>query len=274
LRWSQPSSSTFADSLIYPRDAGRSYTKCVTKASLLSLALWTCLLSRPVAADVIEAFDNGSNQGDWHLTSNPLRSLGIQPSGGDPGAYIRGNVESATPTWYVPLGTATDFLGDYYSMGVTKMSADINIFVGNQEPNRTLTLDLLSTFGTGDFINEVEAYYIGPNISENVPGWVKYQFTLDARSQRIPAGWVVTHGGLPGTKFDWQNLMRNVETLGFVLGQPGFAYTNHTVWDIGLDNPHLTTTTSVPEPSSLMDIAIISLAAAFYSWSKRARKSS
>jgi hypothetical protein len=49
--------------------------------------------------------------------------------------------------------------------------------------------------------------------------------------------------------------MHDVETLGFVLGQPGFAYTNHTIWDLGLDNPHLITA-SVPKPSSLMEMAI------------------
>jgi hypothetical protein len=105
----------------------------------------------PAAADIIETFDNGSDNGDWHLTSNPLWTLGIQPSGGRPEAYLRGDVESATPTWYVPLGTATNFLADYYAKGVISVAADINIFDGNQEPNRTLTLDLLSYLWHGRF---------------------------------------------------------------------------------------------------------------------------
>ncbi len=170
------------------------YSGIVHRVFFLGLALSTVGFFSPVAADIIETFDNGSDNGDWQLTSNPIRTLGIQPTGGDPGAYLRGDVESATPTWYVPLGAATDFLGDYSAMGVTKMSADINIFVGNQEPNRTLTLDLMSTFGTGDFANEVEAYYIGPDISDNKPGWVNYEFSLNARAQHIPNGWVVLHG--------------------------------------------------------------------------------
>ena len=215
----------------------------------------------PATADIIETFDNGSDNGDWHLTSNPLRTLGIEPSGGHPGAYLRGDVETATPTWYVPFGTATNFLDDYHAKGVISVAADINIFVGNHEPNRTLTLDLLSTFGSGDFSRAVEAYYIGPDISDNVPGWVHYQFPLDARSQVTPNGWMITNAGLPGTFLDWQNLMRDVETFGFVLGQPGFAYTNHTVWDLGLDNPRLTTAL-VPESGNLLGVEIVTFAAA------------
>jgi hypothetical protein len=220
------------------------------KVFRLALLLSILAVVRPAAADIIETFSNGSDNGDWHLTTNPLRSLGIQPSGGNPGAYMRGDVNSATPTWYVPYGTTTNFLGDYYAKGVTGMSADINIFVGNQEPNRTLTLDLQTTLGTGDFSNAIEAYYIGPDISNNQPGWVHYQFSLDARSSVIPTGWTVFRNGLPGNANDWQLLMHDVETFGFVLGQPGFAYTNHTVWDLGLDNPQLIGTTSVPEPGS------------------------
>jgi hypothetical protein len=200
-----------------------------------AVTLCACAFVSPAAfADIVETFDNGSDNGDWHLTSNTGRFLNIEPTGGNPGPYLHGNVESATPTWYIPQGTQTDFLGDFVEKSVVSMGADINIFEGNQEPNRTLTLDLRTSLGTGDFfMNGVEAYYIGPDISNNTPGWISYNFPLDARSQLIPPGWTVYKGsGLPGTFLDWQNLMHDVETLGFILGQPGFAYTNHTVWDL------------------------------------------
>jgi hypothetical protein len=208
-------------------------------------------------ADVVETFDNGSNNGDWRLTSNADRLRQIETSGGNPGAYLHGQVESAVPTWYVPSGTSTDFLGDYYAKAVVGVGADINIFVGNQEPSRTLTLDLRTTQGTGDFfMNGIEAYYVGPDISNNTPGWVSYDFSLDARSAMVPAGWTVLRGnGLPGTFLDWQALMHDVETFAFMLGQPGFAYTNHTLWDIGLDNPRLITA-PVPEPTTATEVVI------------------
>ena len=215
-------------------------------------------------ATTIETFDNGSNNGDWRLTTNPDRLLQIEPNGGNPGAFLHGQVASSVPTWYVPAGTQTDFLGDYFEKGVVGMGIDLNIFVGNNEPSRTLTLDLRTTQGTGDFFtNGIEAYYIGPDISNNTPGWVSFDFSLDARSQFIPAGWTVYRApGVPGTFLDWQTLMHNVETVGFELGQPGFAYTNHTVWDLGLDNARLITA-PVPEPSSLVYIAIAMFAAAY-----------
>lgn len=241
----------------------------------LTLTLCACALVSPALADIVETFDNGSDNGDWHLTSNPGRFLRIEPTGGNPGPYLHGDVQNAAPVWYVPLGTQTDFLGDYFQKGVVSMGADINIFVGNQEPNRTLTLDLRTTLGTGDFAQGVEAYYVGPDISNNTPGWVSYGFPLDARSAVIPAGWTVYRGnGLPGTFLDWQDLMHDVETLGFILGQPGFAYTNHTVWDLGLDNPRLTMA-PVPEPSSLVEMAMaLSGAGGFALWTRRKRRTS
>jgi hypothetical protein len=244
------------------------------KTPLPGLIWWICCLANPVAANVVETFSHGSNDGDWQLTTNPIRTLTIEPSGGDPGPYLRGAVESAVPTWYVPAGTSTDFLGDYYAKGVLAVSADINIFVGNHEPHRTLTLDLRSTLGIGNGNDQVEAYYIGPNISHAGQGWVAYQFPLNARAKHIPAGWTVLGAdGQPGTFQDWQNLMHDVESIGFELGQPGFAYTNHTVWDLGLDNPRLKTAESVagigvPEPGPLSDIGIAAALTLLFVWRK------
>jgi uncharacterized protein YbdZ (MbtH family) len=102
-------------------------------------------------------------------------------------------------------------------------------------PDRAVTLDIETTFGTGDFTG-VDAYYIGTDISKLPAGWRTYSFPLDATSPTIPPGWVVTHGnGKKGTDADWEALMRDVETIGLELGKPGYFYP-FWVWDLGLDN--------------------------------------
>ncbi len=200
-----------------------------------SLAIAVTALSSCPAHN--EGFENGSDDGDWHLSSNPNELLTIEPTGGNPGAYLHGTVDAAVPTWYVALDTSsTHFLGNYAKAGVRGMSFDLNIFSGLQVPDRAVTLDLKTTFGTGDFSKGVDAYYVGTDISKLPRGWQTYSFPLDAQSQTIPEGWVVTLGdGRQGTDADWQALMRDVETIGLELGQPGYFYPTW-IWDIGLDN--------------------------------------
>lgn len=43
-----------------------------------------------------------------------------------------------------------------------------------------------------------------------------------------------------------------VETLAFAVGEPGLAYPTLNIWDLGMDNPTLTTNdaAAVPEPAS------------------------
>jgi len=101
-------------------------------------------------ADFIETFSNGSDDGNWHLTENPDRLLQIEANGGNPGAYLHGQVFTPVPTWYVPVATSsTHFLGNYYAQHVGQISFDLDIFSGTQAPNRAVTLDLRTTPGTG-----------------------------------------------------------------------------------------------------------------------------
>jgi hypothetical protein len=189
-------------------------------------------------AGFVETFDNGGNNGDWHLTTNPPT---IESDGGNPGAYLHAGADAAVPAWYVPLNTEnTYFLGDYAAKHVGTLAFDLNIFSGVQVPDRAVTLDLNTTLGTGDFSKGVDAYYVGRDISRFPEGWHTYKFPVDATSVTIPAGWVVTKGdGKPGTDADWQALMQDVETVGVELGTPGFAYP-FGLWDLGLDNCRIT----------------------------------
>ncbi len=201
------------------------------------IPLLLLLLAFPARGGFVETFDNGSNEGDWHLTVNPAT---IEPDGGNPGPYLHATADAAIPTWYVPLGTSTRyFLGNFARKRVGTLAVDIDIFSGVEVPDRAITLDLNTTLGTGDFRKGVDAYYIGTAISRLPAGWHTYAFPINAASTTIPPGWVVTKGnGRPGTDVDWQALMGDVETLGVELGTPGFFYP-FGIWDLGLDNARI-----------------------------------
>ena len=192
-------------------------------------------------AGFVETFDDGGDNGDWHLSNNPNELLVIEPDGGNPGPYLHGTVDAAIPTWYVPEGTETSyFLGNFAAKRIGTVSFDLNILSGLQVPERAVTLDLKTTLGTGDFSKGVDAKYVGTDISHLPIGWKSYEFPVDATSLTIPVGWLVTKGnGRRGTDADWQALMSDVETIGLQLGKPGFFYP-FSIWDLGLDNVRVT----------------------------------
>jgi hypothetical protein len=206
-------------------------------------------------ADVIDTFDNNVNLGTWRLTSNPNRLYRIEETGGNPGAWLHGQVSTAVPTWYIDNPVGNPFLGDYAAEGIHSFRFDLTISGGIQVPDRVLTLHLLTTLGTGQPSLGIEAYYLGQDISEYEPGWNTYAYPLDATSQTIPPGWVVFEGnGNPGTDADWRSLVTHVEDVHMALGQPGYAYPNLGIWDLGLDNVDLSTS-PVPGPGAMTVLA-------------------
>lgn len=73
------------------------------------------------------------------MTDHPDRRLQIEGSGGNPAAYLHGQVFTSVPVWYVPLGTSpTHFLGNYYAQQIGGISFDLNIFSGTEAPNRAV----------------------------------------------------------------------------------------------------------------------------------------
>lgn len=209
------------------------------------------LVSGVSRADVVDTFDNNINQGTWRLTSNASRLYRIESSGGNPGAYLHGQVAAAVPTWYVSEPAGNPYLGNWGAAGYRSFRFDLNISGGIQVPDRVLTFHLFTTLGTGDPVQGIDAYELGPDISNYQPGWGSYAYAADAASQTIPAGWVVTEGnGQAGTDADWRALMAHIEDVHMELGQPGYFYPNLNVWDIGLDNVTLSTS-PVPGPGAL-----------------------
>ena len=142
-------------------------------------AIRACAFDNNGACQLCGEFQYGSDDGDWHLTDNPDRLLQIEANGGNPAAYLHGQVFTPVPVWYVPLGTSpTHFLGNYYAQQVGRISFDLNIFSGTQAPNRAITFGLLTTLDTGDFSQGLEAYKIGANVSTLPVGWETVLFLV------------------------------------------------------------------------------------------------
>src|SRR2546423_5269690 len=98
------------------------------KPQLILLSLLLCFAIPSLRAGFVETFEDGTNDGDWRLTTStdPV----IEPSGGNPDAYLRQEVDAAITTWATSLGLPTHFLGNYAKIGVDAMSFDLNIFAG------------------------------------------------------------------------------------------------------------------------------------------------
>jgi hypothetical protein len=217
---------------------------CATVAAFAAISIQATSAN----ADVIDTFDNNVNLGAWRLTTNPNMLYQIEANGGNPGAYLHGQVSTAVPTWYISNTVGNPFIGDYAAQGVTSFSFNMTISGGIQVPDRNMTLHLFTTLGTGDLSLGIEAYSIGTDISQFPIGWANYSYAIDATSATIPNGWVVFEGnGDPGTDADWHSLMTHIENVTMDLGTPGFFYPNLGVWDLGLDN---VTLTMVPAPGT------------------------
>jgi len=70
-------------------------------------------------AGFVETFDNGSNNGDWHLTVNPAT---IEPDGGNPGPYLHA---TATPPFPPGMFRSTPTLPTSSVISLKKESAHL-----------------------------------------------------------------------------------------------------------------------------------------------------
>ena len=79
-------------------------------------------------------------------------------------------------------------------------------------------------------------------MTTNVPGWVSYDFAIDAQSRSLPEGWNKwtnsMQGGSKPVTGTWKDLMADVSYVRFFFGDPTTYYLLYT-WDLGLDNPRI-----------------------------------
>jgi len=198
----------------------------------------------------IETFDGGSNEGGWRFETG---SGSIQPAGGNPGAYFRDTVvDTFAPQPRTTLGLSSQFTGDFRTRQVTAIGIDlITHSVDFSAAGRPLTLMLISDNGTpGDFNDDWAAYDIGP---DNVPlpgqGWMSYDYDVPSQSMTLPAGWnTIAFGPNSPANPDWNDVITDVAQIRFFYGDPELFFIFQQ-WDLGLDNPRITTADPTPVPA-------------------------
>ncbi len=197
-----------------------------------------------------ETYDGGTRDvGHWSLTTNDLRARVIEPTGGNPGGYLYGEVASPIPTWSTAsrrfdpdLGEDTIFVGNYRANHIRRISADLCVYqAGSWSASRTVTLQLVR-WDIANATIALEATYSLPDIPDVPDGWQRYQFPVDAWSATIPPGWQLARGdGTPATDADWAVLMQQIDVVSFGLWKPGYMYPALGLWELGIDNIHIGT---------------------------------
>jgi hypothetical protein len=187
--------------------------------------------------------------GHWALTTDDLRSRVIEPTGGNPGGYLYGEVASPIPTWSTAsrridpdAGTNTIFVGDYHANNIRRINADLCVYqAGSWSASRTVTLQLLR-WDVANATILLEATYSLPDIPDVPDGWQHYEFPINARSATIPPGWQLEReDGTPATDADWAVLMHQIDVVSFGFWKPGYMYPALGLWELGIDNIHIGT---------------------------------
>ncbi len=195
----------------------------------------------------VETYDDGTDVGLWHCSVGVPRIIEI--SGGNPGAYLQqGGFSSSIPTWASistrfqpgvndPYKIDSIYTGDWTSLGVTGIAADLNVIhVATWATDRAVTLELLQMDETGFNVN-YDATYTLPDLPEPPIGWQTYSFPVDANSPTIPQGWIFTRGdGTPGTDAEWSPFLHRIDLTSIGFYKPGFAYPSLGTWILGIDN--------------------------------------
>jgi hypothetical protein len=225
--------------------------------AIAGAAVGAVVRSDPASAELAsdpeytETYDAGTpDTGHWILTTDPARPRVIEPTDGNPGGYLYGEVATAVPTWstastrYQPgVDDASKrdsiFVGNYYLNDINYLSADLRIYqAGSWTADRTVTV-ILRSWDTATDSVAYEATYSLPDMPNIPQGWQRYEFRIDARSARVPSGWVFMHGdGTPGSDAEWATFMQQIDFVGFGYWKPGYAYPSLGLWTLGIDNIH------------------------------------
>lgn len=200
----------------------------------------------------VETFETpGSNVGGWTWGGNTDYFV---ESNGNPGRYLRDSgLVTFTPRASTSFGVASVFTGDYFERNVTGVGIDMAIpYVSGGVSGRTVTLILLNDNGTPDDLSDDWGAYkvtdlpIPPTGIAGVTGptdilqWVTYDIEVPAASASLPEGWSWFSRGYARRSGPWGRLMRDVDHVGFILGDPAPRYPL-LQWDVAMDNPRITT---------------------------------
>lgn len=230
------------------------YSRARVQQALAAAFLASVLAVTGAAAEtrttIVETFENGTNEGGWtYGTGNEY----FVDQYGNPGRYLRdSHLVTFTPRASTSFGVSSAFTGDYRARGVTSVGIDLAIAaVDGIVTSRRLTLILLSDNGTPyDLSDDWGAYTVTTHplppsgvvglIQSDILQWVSYDIPVPADEAALPDGWVWINKNTPRPGGSWSRLMKHVDHVGFIFGDPAELYPLFN-WDVAMDNPRITT---------------------------------
>jgi hypothetical protein len=213
------------------------------------LAEWT--RAADVRVTTVESFETGANEGGWTWGTG---TESFVDSNGNPGRYLREpHLLSFTAEASTGFGVESAFTGDYRARNVASVGIDMAIAsVDYSVAGRKVTLMLLNDNGTPDNLYDDWGAFTVTNMSVPPAGvagltgetdilqWTRYDIPVPSQSATLPAGWSWISRNELRRNGSWARLMRDVDHVGFIMGDPAQLYPLLT-WDVALDNPRITT---------------------------------
>jgi hypothetical protein len=224
--------------------------------ALAAVCLALCVTGLTLTANAqqvtqIETFETGTNQGSWTWgTGNEF----FVDTNGNPGRYLRDSyVVTFTPRASTDFGGQSIFTGDYHERKVASVGIDMAVaYVSGNVSGRKVTLILLNDNGTPDNLYDDWGAFtvtdlpipptgvIGLTGESDILRWTSYHIAVPSQSAALPDGWSWISRNQVRRNGSWARLMRDVDHVGFILGDPAQLYPL-LQWDVALDNPRITT---------------------------------
>jgi hypothetical protein len=223
--------------------------------ALAAVCLALCITGLTLTAEAqvtqVETFETGTNEGRWTWgTGNDF----IADTNGNPGRYLRDSyVVTFTPRASTDFGVQSVFTGDYRDRRVAAVGIDMAVaYVSGNVSGRKVSLILLNDNGTPeDLYDDWGAFtvtdlpipptgVIGLTGESDILRWASYDIPVPSQSATLPDGWSWLSRNQLRRNGSWARLMRDVDHVGFILGDPAQLYPL-LQWDVALDNPRITT---------------------------------
>ena len=198
----------------------------------------------------VETFETGTNEGGWTWGTGNEYFVDVN---GNPGRYMReSHLVTFTPRASTSFGVQSAFTGNYRTRNVASVGIDMAIAsVDLNVTSRKVTLILLNDNGTPDDLGDDWGAFTvtdlplpptgvaGKTGETDILQWASYDIPVPSQSATLPDGWSwISHNQLRPNG-PWGRLMRDVDHVGFILGDPTQLYPLGA-WDVALDNPRIT----------------------------------
>jgi hypothetical protein len=228
------------------------------------------------ATTVKESFSKDSNAAGWSFSRGSAREA-IDLKGGNPGAFLHNSfVTAGYPVASTDPAILSAFTGDFRARNVGALGADFIAFRAslNTFEERYISVMLVNNEGTPDDpYDDCYVFFTGdtsmPNPKEqNKPAFLSYDFAIPSQSAGLPSpnrmdctdgdcvymscpdlgvpcwGWSKpTITNCPtgdDANATWERVISNVDEVHITFQHPEY-FSLLQDWNIGMDNPRITT---------------------------------